>query len=77
MAKTTPSEALVETLAGGGVSIGNAMEETQALAGYLTAPVVSSYLHNESFPAGRPEDAGPVPGRVQAPERQVGASTPS
>ena len=38
-------------LAGGGVSIADAVEETEALAEYLAAPVVNSYLHNDSFPA--------------------------
>ena len=34
-------------LSGGGVSQGNAIEEVKALAEYLTAPVVNSYLHND------------------------------
>jgi sulfoacetaldehyde acetyltransferase len=47
-------------VAGGGVSQSEALEETQALAHYLTAPVVNSYLHNDTFPS---EDAlalGPI-----------------
>ena len=47
-------------LAGGGVSIGNAVEETRALAEYLTAPVVNSYLHNDSFPAEHDLAVGPI-----------------
>jgi len=47
-------------LAGGGVSIGNAVEETRALAEYLTAPVVNSYLHNDSFPANHELAVGPI-----------------
>lgn len=47
-------------LAGGGVSIGGALEETKALAAYLTAPVVNSYLHNDSFPADHPLAVGPI-----------------
>lgn len=34
-------------LAGGGVSMGNAIDETRALAEHLSAPVVNSYLHND------------------------------
>jgi len=50
-------------LAGGGVSMGDAVEETKALAEFLTAPVVNSYLHNDSFPAGpagHPLGVGPI-----------------
>jgi len=47
-------------LAGGGVSIGNAVAETRALAEFLTAPVVNSYLHNDSFPAGHDLAVGPI-----------------
>ena len=47
-------------LAGGGVSMGNALAETKALAEYLTAPVVNSYLHNDSFPAAHPLGLGPI-----------------
>ncbi len=38
-------------VAGGGVSQAGAQTEVQALAEYLTAPVVNSYLHNDTFPA--------------------------
>jgi sulfoacetaldehyde acetyltransferase len=47
-------------VAGGGVSQGDAMEETKALAEYLTAPVCNSYLHNDSFPASHPLALGPL-----------------
>lgn len=47
-------------LAGGGISQGDALEETKALAEYLTAPVCNSYLHNDSFPAGHPLACGPI-----------------
>lgn len=47
-------------LAGGGVSIGNALKETMALAEYLTAPVCNSYLHNDSFPYKHKLGMGPL-----------------
>ena len=47
-------------LAGGGVSMGNAIDETRALAEHLSAPVVNSYLHNDSFPADHPLSVGPI-----------------
>ncbi len=47
-------------LAGGGVSQGDALEETIELAEYLTAPVVNSYLHNDTFPADHPLSVGPI-----------------
>ena len=47
-------------LAGGGVSIGDALSETIALAEYLTAPVVNSYLHNDSFPQSHGLGLGPI-----------------
>lgn len=47
-------------LAGGGVSQGDALEEVKALAEYLTAPVVNSYLHNDSFPADHQLGVGPI-----------------
>ncbi len=47
-------------LAGGGVSQGDALEETKALAEYLSAPVCNSYLHNDSFPAKHPLACGPI-----------------
>jgi sulfoacetaldehyde acetyltransferase len=47
-------------LAGGGVSMSNAHRETQALAEYLTAPVVNTYLHNDSFPSDHQLSVGPI-----------------
>jgi sulfoacetaldehyde acetyltransferase len=47
-------------LAGGGVSLADAVEETKALAKYLTAPVVNSYLHNDTFPAEHELSVGPI-----------------
>jgi sulfoacetaldehyde acetyltransferase len=47
-------------LAGGGISIANAVDETRALAEYLTAPVINSYLHNDSFPSNHPLCCGPI-----------------
>ncbi|MFO8057097.1 MAG: sulfoacetaldehyde acetyltransferase [bacterium] len=47
-------------LAGGGVSMADAVEETKALAEYLTAPVCNSYLHNDSFPYDHQLGTGPV-----------------
>ena len=47
-------------IAGGGVSQGDALSETKALAEFLQAPVVNSYLHNDSFPANHPLGAGPI-----------------
>ncbi len=47
-------------LAGGGVSMADALEETRALAEYITAPVCNSYLHNDSFPAAHHLAAGPI-----------------
>lgn len=47
-------------LAGGGVSQGQAQEEVKMLAEYLTAPVVNTYLHNDSFPNAHPLAVGPI-----------------
>jgi sulfoacetaldehyde acetyltransferase len=47
-------------LAGGGVAQGNALEETRALAEYLTAPVANTYLHNDTFPNDHPLAVGPI-----------------
>lgn len=47
-------------LAGGGVIMADATQECMALAEHLTAPVVSSYLHNDSFPASHPLACGPL-----------------
>jgi len=47
-------------LSGGGVSQGDALAEVTALAEYLTAPVVCSYLHNDTFAADHPLAMGPI-----------------
>lgn len=47
-------------LAGGGVSISDSVDQTRALAEYLTAPVANSYLHNDSFPAEHSLSVGPI-----------------
>jgi sulfoacetaldehyde acetyltransferase len=47
-------------LSGGGVSQADALAEVKALAEYLTAPVVNSYLHNDTFPSAHPLAAGPI-----------------
>jgi sulfoacetaldehyde acetyltransferase len=47
-------------LAGGGISISGALEETKALSEYLTAPVVNNYLHNDTFPYDHQLGAGPI-----------------
>lgn len=47
-------------ISGGGVIMGDAVEECKALAERLGAPVVNSYLHNDSFPASHPLWCGPL-----------------
>ena len=47
-------------LAGGGVVMGNAVEECKALAERLGAPVVTGYLRNDAFPASHELWAGPL-----------------
>ncbi len=47
-------------LSGGGVSQADALAEVKAMAEYLTAPVVNSYLHNDSFPQKHPLATGPI-----------------
>ncbi|MCB2228239.1 MAG: sulfoacetaldehyde acetyltransferase [Desulfarculaceae bacterium] len=47
-------------LSGGGVSQADALAEVTALAEYLSAPVVNSYLHNDTFPASHPLSCGPI-----------------
>jgi sulfoacetaldehyde acetyltransferase len=47
-------------ISGGGVVQGDAVEECKALAERLGAPVVNSYLHNDSFPASHPLWCGPL-----------------
>ena len=47
-------------LAGGGVIMGNGSTALLELAEYMDAPVVSSYLHNDSFPAAHRLSCGPL-----------------
>ncbi len=47
-------------LSGGGVSQADAVAPVQALAEHLTAPVVNSYLHNDTFPADHALAMGPI-----------------
>ena len=47
-------------LSGGGVVMADGVKECVALAEFLTAPVVNSYLHNDSFPASHPLACGPL-----------------
>ncbi|MBN9428480.1 MAG: sulfoacetaldehyde acetyltransferase [Burkholderiales bacterium] len=47
-------------ISGGGVVMGDAVQECKALAERLGAPVVNSYLHNDSFPASHPLWCGPL-----------------
>ena len=47
-------------VAGGGVIMSGGIEEAVALAEFLQAPVVNSYLHNDSFPADHPLWCGPL-----------------
>ncbi len=47
-------------VSGGGVVMGDAIEECKALAERLGAPVVNSYQHNDSFPASHPLWCGPL-----------------
>lgn len=47
-------------VSGGGVIMGDGVEECKALAERLGAPVVNSYQHNDSFPASHPQWCGPL-----------------
>jgi len=47
-------------LSGGGVVIGNAIENCKKLAERLDAPVCSGYQHNDSFPGSHPLAVGPL-----------------
>jgi sulfoacetaldehyde acetyltransferase len=47
-------------IAGGGVIVADAVDGVVQLAEHLGAPVVNSYLHNDSFPAGHPLACGPL-----------------
>jgi sulfoacetaldehyde acetyltransferase len=47
-------------ISGGGVVMSDGVDECRALAERLGAPVVNSYLHNDSFPASHPQWCGPL-----------------
>ena len=47
-------------VAGEGVAISDAVEAVRALAEQLTAPVLSAFRHNDSFPASHPLAGGPL-----------------
>ena len=47
-------------ISGGGVVMGDAVDDAVALAERLGCPVVNSYLHNDSFPASHPQWCGPL-----------------
>ena len=47
-------------VSGGGVSQGDALDEVRALAEYLSAPVVNTYLHNDTFPYTHELGCGPL-----------------
>lgn len=47
-------------VAGGGIVQGGSVDAARELAECLTAPVVNSYLHNDSFPASHELAAGPL-----------------
>lgn len=47
-------------IAGGGLIMGDGVDEAKALAERLGCPVVNSYQHNDSFPASHPLWCGPL-----------------
>ena len=47
-------------VSGGGVSQGDAVDEIKALAKYLSAPVITTYLHNDAFPYSHELGCGPI-----------------
>ncbi len=47
-------------ISGGGVVMGDAVDDAVALAERLGCPVVNSYLHNDSFPASHSQWCGPL-----------------
>lgn len=47
-------------IAGGGVAMAEGTAALESLAEYLSAPVVTSYLHNDSFPASHRLACGPL-----------------
>ncbi|HYT95719.1 MAG TPA: sulfoacetaldehyde acetyltransferase [Casimicrobiaceae bacterium] len=59
-AKLLASAKFPVIVAGGGVVMGDAHAEALALAELLQAPVATSYLHNDAFPATHPLWCGPL-----------------
>ncbi|WP_210191673.1 MULTISPECIES: sulfoacetaldehyde acetyltransferase [Rhodomicrobium] len=47
-------------LSGGGIVMADGVEEVRRLAEHLQAPVVNTYLHNDSFPKSHPLWTGPI-----------------
>ena len=47
-------------LSGGGVVMSDGVGEVVKLAEYLSAPVINTYLHNDSFPKSHPLWCGPI-----------------
>ena len=47
-------------VSGGGVSQRDALDEVRALAEYLSAPVINTYLHNDTFPYSHELGCGPI-----------------
>jgi sulfoacetaldehyde acetyltransferase len=47
-------------LSGGGIVMSNGVEDVVQLAEHIGAPVVSTYLHNDSFPKDHPLWVGPI-----------------
>ena len=47
-------------MSGGGIVMSGGVDEVKALAEHLTAPVVNTYLRNDSFPANHPLACGPI-----------------
>jgi sulfoacetaldehyde acetyltransferase len=47
-------------LSGGGIVMGGGVPDVVRLAEHLSAPVISTYLHNDSFPINHPLWAGPI-----------------
>ena len=47
-------------LSGGGVAMANGVQEVRVLAEFLSAPVATTYLHNDAFPASHKLMCGPL-----------------
>ena len=59
-ARTLAAARFPVIVAGGGVVMSRGVKETVALAEYLSCPVVTSYLHNDAFPASHELACGPL-----------------